>query len=90
MRWAKPIDADAVARAAACKLVVTLEEGATDGGAGEGVLDVLSKLGAEVPTLVIGLPDEFVMQGKPDQVRARLGIDANGVLARINEKLASL
>ncbi len=30
------------------------------------------------------------MQGKPDQVRARLGLDARGVLARIEEKLASL
>ncbi len=90
MRWAKPIDTDAVAQSASCKLVVTLEEGALDGGAGEGVLDVLSSLGAAVPTLLIGLPDEFVMQGKPDQVRARLGLDARGVLARIEEKLASL
>ena len=90
MRWAKPIDTDAVAQAASCKLVVTLEEGALDGGAGEGVLDVLSSLGAAVPTLLIGLPDEFVMQGKPDQVRARLGLDARGVLTRIEEKLASL
>ena len=46
MRWAKPIDHDAVEHAAQTKLVVTLEDGVKCGGAGEGVLDMLARIGA--------------------------------------------
>lgn len=88
MRWAKPLDADAIAEAAQTRLVVTVEEGAISGGAGEGVLDELSAKGLYVPTLALGLPDDFVMQGSPDLLLEELGLSAEGIAHAIEAKLA--
>ena len=88
MRWAKPLDRTAIKNAAQTKLVVTIEEGVVCGGAGEGVLEVLSELGLAAPTLVLGIPDRFVGQGKVDLLFKEIGLDPEGIASRIREKLA--
>ena len=87
MRWAKPLDADAIAAAADTRLVVTLEDGTIAGGAGEGVLEELSRMGARVPTRVLGIPDAFVAHGTQAQLMAELGLDAEGVSQTILDAL---
>lgn len=88
MRWVKPLDTDAIKAAAETKLVVTLEEGCIPGGAGEGVLAEFSKLGLEVPTLVLGLPDEFIEQGDYKEIFATLGLDGTGIATAITSRLS--
>lgn len=88
MRWVKPLDRRAIERAAETKLVVTVEEGIVSGGAGEGVLDVLAELGASPPSLVLGVADRFVSQGKVDLLLRELGLDAEGIASAIERKLA--
>ena len=88
MRWVKPLDRRAIERAAETKLVVTVEEGIVSGGAGEGVLDVLAELGASTPSLVLGVADRFVSQGKVDLLLRELGLDAEGIASAIERKLA--
>ena len=63
MRWVKPLDEEAIAAAAACRLVVTVEEGVIAGGAGEGVLEVLARQDATTPAVTLGIPDRFIGQG---------------------------
>lgn len=87
MRWVKPLDTQAIAEAAATKLVVTVEGGVISGGAGEGVLGELSRLGSKVPALTLGISDEFVTQGKTDLLLHDLGLDAEGIAASIRERL---
>ncbi|MDO4502713.1 MAG: 1-deoxy-D-xylulose-5-phosphate synthase [Coriobacteriia bacterium] len=87
MRWAKPLDAQAIAEAAATQLVVTVEPGAVAGGAGEGVLEVLSLQGAKTPTLVLGIGDAFVPQGSIPQLMHDQGLDAEGIAASVLKKL---
>ncbi|WP_165173629.1 1-deoxy-D-xylulose-5-phosphate synthase [Adlercreutzia sp. ZJ242] len=87
MRWVKPLDREAIRRAASTRLVVTVEEGVVTGGAGEGVLGVLSELGAQVPTRVLGLPDDYVLQGKVDLLLRDLGLDAEGIAATVADAL---
>ncbi|MBQ9020476.1 MAG: 1-deoxy-D-xylulose-5-phosphate synthase [Eggerthellaceae bacterium] len=87
MRWAKPLDVDAIKAAAKTKLVVTVEEGCIPGGAGEGVLEELSKLGSTVPTITLGLPDEFIEQGDYKEIFASLGLDGAGIASTIQAKL---
>ena len=87
MRWVKPLDEEAIAEAAATGLVVTVEEGVVAGGAGEGVLEVLSRQGAEVPTLVLGVGDAFVMQGSIDVLLHELGLDGEGIAAAVERRL---
>lgn len=88
MLWAKPLDEDAILEAARTKLVVTVEEGVIAGGAGEGVLDVLSRAGCSTPTCVLGIDDRFVLQGKSDFLLADLGLDADGISSSIRDKLS--
>lgn len=88
MRWVKPLDRAAIEKAAQTKLVVTVEEGIVSGGAGEGVLDVLAELGAPTPSLVLGVADRFVSQGKVDLLLRELGLDAEGIAGAIERKLA--
>ncbi|MCH4184064.1 MAG: 1-deoxy-D-xylulose-5-phosphate synthase [Eggerthellaceae bacterium] len=87
MRWVKPFDENAIKQAAQTKLVVTLEEGVISGGAGEGVLDVLSHQASSTPSLVLGLPDAFIPQGKVEDLFADLGLDGKGIAASISEAL---
>ncbi len=83
MRWVKPLDVDAIVEAAKTKLVVTVENGIMAGGAGEGVLEVLSKEGLDVPTCVLAINDQIVPHGKPALLLADLGLDGNGIAASI-------
>lgn len=87
MRWAKPLDVEAIREATDAKLVVTVEEGVLSGGAGEGVLEVIAEQGLHAEVLTMGLPDEFIEQGKIPQLLAMLGLDATGISKAIAEKL---
>ena len=90
MRWVKPLDSQEIARAAQTKLVVTVEEGVVEGGAGQGVLGDLARQGLAVPALNLGIDDCFVQQGTPDELLHELGLDAEGIagsiLARLHPK----
>ncbi len=88
MRWAKPIDVDAVRDASHYPLLVTMEEGVVAGGFGEGVLDVLQSQESQPKTLLFGIPDTFVPQGDLLQLLADLGLSRKAVAARIKAALA--
>ena len=85
MRWVKPLDADAIRAAAETGYVVTVEDGVIEGGAGEGVLEELSRMGMTPATRVLGIDDQYVHQGKPDLLMHDLGLDAEGVAAAVRE-----
>ncbi len=87
-RWAKPLDAELLARHAAGKrLVVTAEESASMGGFGDGVLDALNQAGVHAPLLKIALNEGFVDHGAVDDLRRQQRVDAPGIAARIGEAL---
>lgn len=88
MRWAKPLDAREIARAAQTKLLVTVEGGVIEGGVGEGVLGELARQGLAVPALTLGIPDRFIPQGKSDDLLHDLGLDAEGIAASVESRLA--
>ncbi|KZZ59481.1 1-deoxy-D-xylulose-5-phosphate synthase, partial [Oleiphilus sp. HI0125] len=80
MRFVKPLDEDMIL--SLCKdheLLVTLEENVIAGGAGAGVSEFLSRNGINTQTLHLGLPDEFVDHGKPEDLLAQCGLDAKGI-----------
>ena len=87
MRWAKPLDEEAIKAAAKTRLVVTVENGIMSGGAGEGVLEVLSKNGCQVPTAVLAINDMAVPHGKPAHLLADLGLDAAGIADTIRKAI---
>lgn len=90
MRWVKPLDGEEIARAAATKLVVTVEGGVIAGGAGEGVLGEMMRQGLCTPALNLGIQDRYVPQGKSDLLLSDLGLDPEGIAASIENRLNSL
>ncbi len=91
-RFIKPIDKDAIIRAATTsKRILTVEENVLAGGFGSAVLEVLEEAGMNVPVKRIGVPDIYVEQGTQAQIRRRLGLDARGIFeaaeAFVSEKV---
>ena len=85
-RVVKPLDADMLADAARHRLVVTIEDGLRDGGVGSAIADALRDLApVQGPSVrVLGVPSAYLQHDKPDQLLARLGLNADGVVAEIS------
>lgn len=85
MRFVKPLNPDFLVKEAvsAGKLVVTLEDGIVSGGAGAAVAQILAGNCCPVPVLCIGIGDEFVEQGKPEELYHDLGMDGQGIVKKI-------
>lgn len=91
MRFVKPIDRDAILEAARThELIVTAEEGALMGGAGDAVMEVLADAGVVLPVMRFGIPDEFIEQGTQKEIYELLGLPPQAIEARVRERLASL
>lgn len=89
MRWVKPLDEDAIVKAAQTKLIVTVENGILAGGAGEAVLGVLSRRSLSCRTLLLGIDDVVVPHGKPAKLLADAGIDADGIASSVRRALSA-
>ncbi len=84
MRFVKPLDeALLLSLLADHDMLVTVEENAIMGGAGSAVLECLMRHKKPVPVLNLGLPDYFIEQGSQQQILAKLGLDADGMVKSI-------
>jgi 1-deoxy-D-xylulose-5-phosphate synthase len=84
MRFVKPLDEDLVlSLAGRHRALVTIEENATQGGAGSGVGELLAAEGLQVPLLQLGIPDRFIEHGSREGCLAAAGLDAAGLAASI-------
>jgi 1-deoxy-D-xylulose-5-phosphate synthase len=90
-RFAKPLDAELMARLAAeHELLVTVEEGVLAGGFGSAVWETLSDTGAVVPRMLrVGLPDRYVTHGKPALLHAEVGYTGKAIAARIEAAIGA-
>ena len=84
VRVVSPPDVAMLADAARHSLVVTAEDGVRHGGAGAFLIDAMAAQvesdGLAVPrTRVLGIPRQFLAQGKADDILASLGLDAAGI-----------
>jgi 1-deoxy-D-xylulose-5-phosphate synthase len=88
-RFAKPLDGDlANALARDHDLLVTIEENVLPGGFGAAVLEHLEDAFAAGPgerarVLRVGLPDRYVTHGKPELLRAEVGLTGRSVADRV-------
>ena len=90
MRFVKPIDKALIVELAGNhSLLVTIEENAVIGGAGSEVERVLAENGLTVPVLRLGLPDRFIDHGEQGQLLSELGLDKEGIVRTIREKLGA-
>jgi 1-deoxy-D-xylulose-5-phosphate synthase len=71
-------------------LLVTVEENVIMGGAGSAVLEALERAGRSIPVLQLGLPDRFIDQGDPALQLAAVGLDKDGIIRSVRERLEQL
>ena len=89
MRFVKPLDEALIKRLAGDhKLFVTIEENAVMGGAGSAVGEFLAAAQLDVPLLQLGLPDSYIEHGQPAQMLAECGLNADGILQAVQQRLA--
>jgi 1-deoxy-D-xylulose-5-phosphate synthase len=89
MRFVKPLDERLVRELAGSHdLLVCVEENVVMGGAGSAVLECLHASRLSIPVLQLGLPDAFIEHGDPTGLLAEVGLNADGIVARVQELLA--
>ncbi|MBI3037450.1 1-deoxy-D-xylulose-5-phosphate synthase [bacterium] len=85
-RFVKPLDISLLEKLFKKRVpLVTIEEGTLLGGFGSAILESASDLGYCPQVLRIGLSDNFAPQGRPVELRAMLGLDADGIYRKVSE-----
>jgi 1-deoxy-D-xylulose-5-phosphate synthase len=80
-RFLKPMDAELICHwAKKIRRILTVEENVIQGGFGSAVLELLEEKGLfSVRVKRIGIPDMFIEHGSQSILRAKYGIDENGI-----------
>ena len=84
VRVVAPLDEAMLSDARSHSLVVTIEDGIREGGAGACIATALSETDGAGPApaiRILGIPTTYLPQGKPDQILAACGLDAAGIAA---------
>ena len=84
MRFVKPLDTACVldiARHHAA--IVTIEDNAIAGGAGDAVLECLQQHSVAIPSLALGIPDRFIEHGTREENLAEAGLDLASLRASV-------
>jgi 1-deoxy-D-xylulose-5-phosphate synthase len=92
VRVVSPPDADMLADAARHTLVVTAEDGVRHGGAGAFIVDAMEATiesqGHRGPiTRILGVPREYIAQGKADDILDSLGLSGTGIAESVRRAL---
>ena len=86
MRFVKPLDEQLLLDLAKTHdALVFIEDSATQGGAGSACLEALSTHKIQIPTLQIGLPDEYVEHGDINVLLDFYGLSPNKILTKVKD-----
>lgn len=86
MIFLKPLDEEILHRVAENgRPIVTVEDGTLNGGLGSAVAEWMADHGYAPRMLRLGLPDEYITQGTPAQLKKLCGIDADSIARRLAE-----
>lgn len=86
VRFVKPFDGEWIMQNSSnYRLIVTLEENVITGGYGQQVLSLVNELALDIPVINVAIPDQFVEQGGIEQLKQKLGLDADSIVGRIHD-----
>ena len=87
MHTIKPIDREAIIRAASCGAIVTAEDHSVIGGLGSAVAEVLVE---EAPTMMrmIGVRDKFGESGSPSDIMDKMGLTSENIASKVEDLLS--
>ncbi|REJ77394.1 MAG: 1-deoxy-D-xylulose-5-phosphate synthase [Acidobacteria bacterium] len=92
-RFIKPLDTELIiALAQSSRVIFTIEEAYLAGGFGSAVIEVLESNGIQdsVKVVRMGIPDRIITHGDAKLLRAKYGLDADGIFSRVSETLEEL
>lgn len=84
LRFLKPIDENLVKEAFSnYKIIITIEDGAVKGGLASEIADLAVKYNFKGSIHHLGIPDEFIEHGKPEELKEMCGFDRKGILRTV-------
>ena len=87
--FAKPLDEACITHVLReAQNVITIEEGCLNGGVGSGILQLAMEHGLSPHIKCLGLPDEFIAHGTPQQQRQYCGLDEESMYQEAKQLLA--
>jgi 1-deoxy-D-xylulose-5-phosphate synthase len=95
VRAVKPLDPRMILDAGRHPLVLTIEDGVRDGGAGAAMADAISTAALDdgrvgPPVRVLGTPVAYIPHGKPDDILRGLGLDGPSIAGEVRRLLGTL
>lgn len=85
-RYAVPTEKETVIEsAAACRLMVTIEDNVTTGGFGSNISRIISESDTDVDFRCFGWPERFIEHGQIPELLERYRLDGKGLAERISE-----
>jgi len=83
MHTLKPIDREAILKAAKGKVIVTAEDHSVIGGLGSAVAEVVAEAGLGIPVKRVGVKDTFCGIGSTRELRTKYGLTADEIIKAI-------
>lgn len=90
MRFLKPLDEEILHYIGKnFKDIVTVEDGIINGGFGSAVLEFMADYQYPLRVKRLGIPDQFVEHGTPQELYKLLGLDAEGITHALQEVISA-
>jgi 1-deoxy-D-xylulose-5-phosphate synthase len=87
-RWVQPLDEALIDAAAACRLVVTVEDSGRSGGTGDAVARLLRDHEVETPVRTFGLAQQFLQHGERPALLEEQGLTPQHLALVVTEMVA--
>ncbi len=88
MRFVKPIDEAILHEVGkSFKAVITIEDGTIVGGFGSAVLEFMSENGYSINIKRLGVPDQFIDHGTPQELHRECGFDVEGIIKTVKSMI---
>ena len=85
MRFLKPLDTSIMQKVAQdYDHIITIEDGALNGGFGSAILEWLADRGYAKRVTRLGIPDRFIEHGKPAELYHMAGLDVESIIKAIS------
>ena len=88
MRFIKPIDEEILHEVGKnFKAAITIEDGTLVGGFGSAVLEFMSDNGYTINVKRLGVPDQFIDHGTPQELHRECGFDVEGIVKAVKSMI---
>jgi len=86
MRFLKPIDEEMLHDIfSKFDRIITVEDGTIKGGLGSAVIEFMNQFNYTAKVITLGIPDDFIEHGKPEELYQICGFNSQGIAEAIKE-----